>query len=119
MSDEKFDFENLQVYQKTLNYVDFVYSISKKFPKTEAFSLSDQFRRAAVSICLNVSEGSGGSKPEFKRFLNIARRSVRECLAITEISFRQHFIDNEAKRQSRAFCLELSKMISGLIKSLK
>jgi four helix bundle protein len=119
MSDEKFDFENLNVYQKALNYVDFVYSLTKEFPKTEAFSLSDQFRRAAVSICLNVSEGSGGSKPEFKRFLNIARRSVRECLAITEISFRQHFIDNEAKRQSRAFCLELSKMISGLIKSLK
>ena len=119
VSDEKFDFESLLVYQRSLDYVDFIYNIVNKFPKAEAFSLSDQFKRASVSISLNIAEGSGGSKPDFKRFLIIARRSVRECLAITEISFRQHFIDNEVKRQSRDFCLELSKMISGLIKSLK
>ena len=119
MDEDKFDFENLLVYQRSLDYVDFIYNIVNKFPRAEVFSLSDQFKRAAVSICLNIAEGSGGSKPDFKRFLTIARRSVRECLAITEISFRQHFIDNQAKRQSRDLCLELSRMISGLIKSLK
>jgi four helix bundle protein len=119
VSEEKFDFENILVYQRSLDYVAFIYNIVSKFPKAETFSLSDQFKRASVSVSLNIAEGSGGSKPDFKRFLTIARRSVRERLAITEISIRQHFIDNEAKRQSRAFCRELSKMISGLIKSLK
>jgi four helix bundle protein len=119
MDEERFDFENLKVYQKALEYVDFVYGVTKDFPKEEMFSLTDQFRRASISICLNVAEGSGGSKTEFNRFLKIARRSVRECVAITEISCRQKFIGDRVKQQSRSLCLELSKMINGLIKSLK
>src|SRR4030066_2467328 len=90
MDEERFDFENLKVYQKALEYVDFVYENTKHFPKTEIFSLIDQFKRASISICLNIVEGSGGSKPEFNQFLKIARRSVRECIAISEISYRQN-----------------------------
>jgi four helix bundle protein len=97
MDEEKFDFENLKVYRKSLEYVDFVYEITKDFPKTEMFSLTDQFKKASISICLNVAEGSGGSKTEFSRFLKIARRSVRECVSITEISYRQKFIDDKFK----------------------
>ncbi|MCX5718260.1 MAG: four helix bundle protein [Nitrospirae bacterium] len=119
MNEEKFNFEGLKVYQKALGYVDFVYEITKKFPKAEAFSLTDQFRRAAVSICLNVAEGSGGSQAEFNQFLKIARRSTRECIAITEISYRQNFISTDCRKQSRFLCLELSKMLNGLMKSLK
>ena len=119
MSEERFDFENLKVYQKGLEYVDFVYENTEAFPKTEVFSLTDQFKRASVSVCLNIAEGSGGSKEEFNRFLKIARRSIRECVAITEISYRQKFINAKVKQHSRSFCLELSKMVNGLIKSLK
>ena len=119
MNNDKFDFESLIVYQKALEYVDFVYKVTKGFPKTEIFSLIDQFKRASISICLNIAEGSGGSKPEFNQFLKIARRSVRECIAISEISYRQNFISSETKQQSRSFCSELSRMITGLIKSLK
>jgi len=119
MDEERFDFENLKVYQKALEYVDFVYEMTRNFPKAETLSLTDQLRRASVSICLNIAEGSGGSKIEFNRFLKIARRSVRECVAITEISCRQKFIDDKIKEQSRSLCSELSRMINGLIKSLK
>jgi four helix bundle protein len=119
MNNEKFDFENLKVYQKALEYVDFVYKVTKHFPKTENFSLIDQFKRASISIALNISEGSGGSKIEFNKFLKISRRSVRECVAITEISCRQDFISQTEKEQSRNLCSELSRMITGLIKSLK
>ena len=117
MSEEQFDFENLKVYQRALDYVDFVYKITKTFPKEEMFSLSDQFRRAATSICLNIAEGSGGSKTEFKHFLKISRKSARECVAITEIAFRQSYIRSEERKQSRLHCIELSKMLSGLMKS--
>lgn len=119
MSGDRFDFENLKVYQKSLEYVDFVYEITKDFPKEEIFSLTNQFKRASVSICLNIAEGSGGSKAEFNQFLKIARRSVRECVAVTEISYRQTFISAEGKKQSRDFCIELSRMLNGLMKSLK
>jgi len=119
MDEDKFDFENLRVYQKALEYVDFVYEITKDFPKTEVFSLTDQFKRASTSICLNIAEGSGGSKGEFNQFLKIARRSIRECVAITDISCRQKFIGDKVRQQSRIFCSDLSKMVNGLIKSLK
>ena len=119
MGEERFDFENLKVYQKALDYVDFVYEITRGFPKEEVFSLTDQHKRASTSICLNIAEGSGGSKSEFNKFLKIARRSVRECVAITEISYRQKFLDDRIKQRSRSLCLELSKMINGLMKSLK
>jgi len=118
MNNENFDFENLKVYQKALEYVDFVYEITRNFPKTEVFSLTDQFKRASISICLNIAEGSGGSKAEFNQFLKIARRSIRECIAITKIAYRQEFIRSEMKEESRTLCSELSKMITGLIKSL-
>ena len=119
MNNDKFDFENLKVYQKALEYIDFIYKITRDFPKTEILSLMDQFKRASISICLNIAEGSGGSKAEFNRFLKISRRSIRECIAITEISYRQGFISSDMKDQSRSLCSELSKMITGLIKSLK
>jgi four helix bundle protein len=114
----RFDFENLRVYQRALDYVDFVYKITKSYPKSEAFSLVDQFRRAAVSITLNVAEGTGGTKAEFNQFLKIASRSVRECVACTEISFRQKFIEIGDRERSRNYCAELSMMINGLMKSL-
>jgi four helix bundle protein len=117
--EETFDFENLKVYQKALDYVDLVYEITKAFPKAELFSLSDQFKRASTSICLNIAEGSGGSRAEFIQFLKISRRSVRECVAITDISFRQAFVDTQDTQRSRDRCLELSKMLNGLIKSLQ
>jgi four helix bundle protein len=119
MSEERLNFEDLKVYQKALEYVDFAYKITRDFPKTEAFSLTDQFRRAAVSVCLNIAEGSGGSKAEFNQFLKISRRSVRECIAITEISYMQNFIADEERKQSRDFCFEISRMLNGLMKSLK
>jgi len=118
MRDELFDFENLKVYQRALEYVDFVYKATKSFPKEEMFALTDQFRRAATSICLNIAEGSGGTKPEFTQYLKISRRSVRECIAISEICYRQSYIDGDIKKQSRMICTEIAKMISGLMKSI-
>lgn len=119
MEEEKFDFEKLIVYQKGLDYIDLVYQITGRFPKSEIFCLTDQFRRASSSICLNIAEGSGGSKAEFRQFLKIARRSARECVAITEVAFRQKYISQTERTKSRSFCLELSKMLNGLINSIK
>jgi len=118
-NDEKFDFEKLLVYQKALEFVDFVYKVAADFPNRETFVLADQVKRAAVSICLNIAEGSGGSKAEFQRFLIISRRSVRECIAATEIAFRQGYFNIDERRVSREFCKVISKMLNGLIKSLR
>jgi four helix bundle protein len=118
MKEEFFEFEKLRVYQKALEFIDLVYEITKLFPNEERFCLIDQFRRAAVSIALNIAEGSGGTKTEFKHFLIIARRSSRECVAVLEISFRQGYITPDIKQNLRSNLADMSKMITGLVKSL-
>jgi four helix bundle protein len=118
IKDTFFKFEELNVYQKSLDYVDLIYQITAGFPKPELYNLADQFRRASISICLNIAEGSGGSKIEFSRFLRISRRSVRECVAVAEIAFRQKLIDSEKRIQIRSSCEELSRMWNGLMRSL-
>lgn len=105
MDEERFDFENLKVYQKALEYVDFVYEITKNFPKEELFSLTDQFKRASISIRLNIAEGSGGSRIEFNRFLKIGRRSIRECVSITAIT----------KIHQREIPTAITRLLSGTI----
>ncbi|MBU1147033.1 MAG: four helix bundle protein [Candidatus Omnitrophica bacterium] len=118
VKEEKFNFENLSVYQKALEYIDFVYIMAVKFPKEEKFGLTSQFQRAAQSIALNIGEGSGGSKAEFQQFIRIARRSVRECIVCTTIALRRKYITKQGENKSMSMCLELSKMLSGLLSSL-
>jgi four helix bundle protein len=117
MKNDFFNFEKLIVYQKSLDYVDFVYTITNDFPKAESFSLTSQFIRAAISISLNIAEGAGESNAQFKRYLNISRGSIRECIVCSTIAGRRKYISKEIENSSRDKLTELSKMISGLISS--
>ena len=118
MPEDRFEFENLAVYQKALDYIDFIYQITDKLPESERYGFANNFRRAAQSIALNIGVGSGGTKPEFKKFLKISRRSVRECVVATTISRRRNYITIDEEKESRKRCVELSKMLSGLINSV-
>lgn len=115
---ELFNFEKLNVYQKALDFVDCIYNITSNFPKEERFILIDQFRRASISIALNIAEGYGGSNLEFKRYLKISKGSIRESVAITALAIRRKYIDKTIEQDIRNKCIELSKMLSGLIKTL-
>lgn len=122
MSEEKkemFDFEKLKVYQKSLGFVDYVYELTKTFPASEQYGITSQFRRAACSISLNIGEGSAGSRKEFRQFLTISMRSIRECIVCTTIVTRQKYIDQKTEEQLRNKLIEISKMISGLINYLE
>lgn len=105
----KFNFENLMVYQKSLDYVDFVYLITSKFPKTEIFSLTSQFTRASNSVALNIGEGSGGTINEFKNFIRISFRSLNECVVCTTIAARRKYITDEEAADSREQILIMRK----------
>lgn len=115
----KFEFEDLKVYEKALDFVDLAYEISKSFPSTEKFGLTSQFTRAAVSIALNIAEGSSDSDKQFNRFLQMALDSVNECVVCATISKRQKFISNQTNDSIREKLVELSKMITSLQKYLK
>lgn len=113
-----FNFEKLIVYQKALDYVDFVYDLTDGFPKNEVFGITSQFKRAACSIPLNIGEGSGGTVAEFKNFIRISFRSLNECVVCTSIVKRRKFISEEEHQKSRQQLLEITRMLSGLKNSL-
>ena len=80
-----FNFEKLTVYQKSLDAADWVYESTTTFPKNEIYGVTSQFRRAVVSIALNIAEGSARSKKDFRRLLDIAQGSVLECVALRNL----------------------------------
>jgi len=57
-----FKFEELRIYQEALKFVDYIYLVTNKWPKDKIFGLTNQFRRASVSIALNIAEGSGRTR---------------------------------------------------------
>lgn len=73
-------FKNIVAWQIAHEFVLSVYEMTKKFPATEAFGLTSQFQRAAVSIPANIAEGYRKlGKSDKLRFLNIAQGSLEEC----------------------------------------
>ncbi len=86
------NFEKLDVWQKTIDFVDLVYNETRGFPAEERFSLTNQLRRAAVSISSNIAEGSSrSSKGDFARFVEIATGSVFEVVSQAFVAQRQVF----------------------------
>jgi four helix bundle protein len=113
-----FGFEKLAVYQKAIDFVNQIYSATKSYPKDEVFGLVSQLRRAAVSISLNIAEGSARSKKDFSRFLDMARGSLFECVTILKISVKQNYISDKQCELLENELVELSKMLSGLKRSI-
>lgn len=90
-----FKFEDLMMYQKVLDFGDYVFEQIKRFPKEETYRLSSQFIRAADAIALNIAEGSSSTKPNFNRFLQIAWDSAHECVVCSTEALRRGFIDGQ------------------------
>ena len=114
-----FGFEKLKVYQESLDFVDAIYGLTHGFPRAEIVGITGQLRRAAISIPINIAEGSGRSKREFTNYLGRARASVYECVSLLEIARRQKLIETEEHGIFHGRCENLSKMLSGLVRSLQ
>ena len=115
-------YKDLKVYEKSYKAAKAIYlNVASKFPKDEKHGLTDQIKRASISIPLNIAEGygKGDSKKEFVRFLNMARGSVNETLVILEFAKDLGYInENDWKNASEAY-EEIGKMLTGLINSQK
>jgi len=118
-AEEKFGFERLRVYQDSLSFSKQVYKITRSFPKDELFGITSQLRRAALSICLNIAEGSSLTKTEFKNFLRRARGSVYECIPLLAVSSDNGYLSERESKTLSDTCLRLAKSISALISSIK
>jgi four helix bundle protein len=114
-----FNFEKLDVWQKAIDFADLVYTTTRTFPAEERFGLTNQMRRAAVSISSNIAEGcSRVSKTDFARFVEIATGSVFEVVSQAFIGRRQGFITEARFKLLYTAAEEQSKMLSGLRRSL-
>jgi four helix bundle protein len=114
-----FNFEKLEVWQKAIDFADLVYKHTRRFPPDERFGLTNQMRRAAVSISSNIAEGTSRmSQSDFRRFIEIATGSVFEVISQAFIGRREGFLNEESFRALYTSAEEVGRMVSGLRKSL-
>ena len=113
-----FNFEKLEVWQKSIAYAGQVYRVTKAFPKEEQFGLTNQIRRAANSIPSNIAEGSARPPADYARFLGYAAGSLYEVVTQSTIARNEGFINPAGYTQLYAAAEEISRMHSGLRRSL-
>ncbi len=109
-------FEKLEVWQLAIEYADLCYALAEQLPKREEDNLASQLRRAAVSVALNIAEGSTGqSDAEQARFLGMALRSLIETVACQHLINRRKYLNDisplrEAYRASDKLAAKLQAM---------
>jgi len=114
-----FKFENLRVWQVSLEFGEKINLLADEFPKKEMFNLSNQIRRAADSIGLNIAEGSTSqSNAEQKRFLIFANRSTLEVVACLIKAKLRKYIDESTFNNLYNEAENLVKMLQAFIKKL-
>jgi four helix bundle protein len=114
-----FRFEDLQVWQKSLDLCDQINQLTKIFPKDEIYVLTSQIKRAADSVVLNIAEGSTGqTKPVFKVFLGYSLRSAIEVVSCLFIAKRRGFIEDKLFNELYNEYEVLVKMITALRNSI-
>ena len=113
-------FRDLQVWQRSMELTVAVYRLTQHFPREEAFGLTSQLRRSAISIPSNIAEGHGRmNKREFKHFLLIARASNCELQTQLELSGALGFADGQLLNQAQGISNEVEKMLFSFLSNLK
>ena len=115
-----YKFQRLEVYKMALEYIKAVYSISQQLPGKEKFNLASQIERAAVSIALNIAEGSTGqTNPEQNRFLGLALRSYLETIACLDLIKQLGYLNENEIQDLRKQGHQLFIKLSAFRKALR
>ena len=114
-----FNFEKLETWQKAIDFADLIYSLTRGFPSDERFGLTNQMRRAAVSIPSNIAEGTArNSRNDYARFLEIATGSLFEAVSQSFVGKRQGLLSEPDFQRLYAAAEEQGKLLSGLRRSV-
>lgn len=113
-------YRDLVVWQKSMDLAVSIYKRTKKYPKEEKFGLVSQMRRAAASIPANIAEGhERRTTGEYLNALSVAEGSQAELETFIILSERLAYLSQKGSESLLETCAEISKMLNGLIKSLK
>ncbi len=113
-----FNFEGLTVYQRSLVFSQRIFEISRDWPKEYLFGLTDQLRRASLSIPLNIAEGSSRTKKDFRHFLIISRGSCFESIPLIKLAHSLKLLTSIEEQTLYNELNEIARMLSGLRSSL-
>lgn len=117
---ERFSFFDLRVYKESKELVKSVYRLLEKFPKFEAYALSDQLRRSVTSIPSNIAESSGRvSFKEKIHFIGIAYGSLTEVLCQLDIAHDLNYITDDEFNNELETINVIGKQLSGLRSSFQ
>jgi four helix bundle protein len=107
-------------WRKSMDLATTIYAATRRFPKEEMFGLTNQLRRASVSIPSNIAEGKGrASYGELLHFLGIARGSALEVHTQLELSIRLGFGSADELSSAKALANEVSKILNASINTLR
>jgi four helix bundle protein len=111
---------DLEVWKRSVDLVTTVYEVTKTFPKEERYGITNQIRRAAVSIPSNISEGAARRhNKEFVQFLYVSLGSISELETQIIISQNLKFLSSNDSIKIQNELTELRKMILGLIRHIR
>lgn len=114
------NYRDLEVWQKSMNLVEEVNKLTALLPKEELFGLTNQLRRAAVSIPSNIAEGNTrASLKEYGRFLSIARGSKSEIETQLEICLRLGYLNGDQISKAVSMCDSIGAMLFSMIQKYK
>jgi four helix bundle protein len=113
-------FRDLEVWQRAIALTFAIYKLTAAFPDSEKFGLTNQLRRAAVSVASNIAEGSGrATKGEYVQFLGHSRGSVFEVETQLVIAKGLNFGNSQALQHAEELCSEVGRMLRAMMKTLK
>ena len=116
---DKFSFEDLNAYKYSRALVKSVYTLLDKFPYSERNALTDQLRRAVISVPSNIAEGMGRmSSKEKAHFIEISYGSLMEVLCQIQLARDLGYISDEELLEKKVQIQSTAKLISGLRSSL-
>jgi four helix bundle protein len=114
------DFRNLEIWKKSHKAVLLLYKVTQEFPAEEKYGLTNQIRRAGVSIPSNIAEGCGHeSDKEFARYLQIAAASSSELQYQLILAYDLKYLNDELYAELSSSVEELKKMIYVFTKRIR
>lgn len=114
-----FRFEDLRVYDKALDYFTWVMQQIGDVNEVKRQVILEPLAIAASKVAENIAEGSARHKPQFIQFLKDAKSSIRSCVVLSTLAYKNGTFSQEQYEQSHETLVEMTKMVGAMIVSLQ